>query len=360
VWGATIAGLSDVGTIGGKLAQRMGDTASSIASLVNDHTDTVTGSLATTADVQNASSSVVALVNANTNSAVNGAWNVTLTDTQNVETGKTYKVKVYTKFAGNPTDSFAVPRITIKNVAEISVVNNDVMSDVGDGIYEYEYLAPIGAVQGSWETLVDVQVESLQYINVSDYWQVTGSPAQIIINSVSTTIPTITAEGLTGYEYQYEWCVVSDSNNACGGNDDIFHATAAKYVNSGTDFNTNITATVPTVGNYEFKAVVYFGTQSSRTSRSFTATVGTTPPQPLPGGGGGGGFINPTQPANPLLATFKKADFNVDGKVSSIDFSILMAFWNTKPPFKNIRVDITKDGKIDSVDFSILMYEWGS
>ena len=59
------------------------------------------------------------------------------------------------------------------------------------------------------------------------------------------------------------------------------------------------------------------------------------------------------------VGTAQPADFNNDGKFGSIDFSILLSFWNTKPPFKNPYVDINKDGKVDSIDFSILLYNWG-
>ena len=54
----------------------------------------------------------------------------------------------------------------------------------------------------------------------------------------------------------------------------------------------------------------------------------------------------------------RSADFNRDGKVNSVDFSILLSFWQKKPPFKNPYVDINKDGKVNSVDFSILLYQW--
>jgi hypothetical protein len=53
------------------------------------------------------------------------------------------------------------------------------------------------------------------------------------------------------------------------------------------------------------------------------------------------------------------SDLNRDGNVSGVDFSILLAFWKTSPPFNNPAVDMNKDGKVDSVDFSILLYNWG-
>jgi len=64
-----------------------------------------------------------------------------------------------------------------------------------------------------------------------------------------------------------------------------------------------------------------------------------------------------TPPAGPVCSG---ADFNFDKIVNSTDFSILLFFWKTKPPFKNACVDINQDSKVDSVDFSIMLYQWGS
>jgi len=58
------------------------------------------------------------------------------------------------------------------------------------------------------------------------------------------------------------------------------------------------------------------------------------------------------------VAVCSGADFNHDGKVNSVDFSILLAFWQKSSPFKNPCVDINKDSKVNSVDFSILLYQW--
>jgi len=158
------------------------------------------------------------------------------------------------------------------------------MTNIATGIYEYVYSVPNGAVQGNWETIIRTEVTTGNTIEISDYWSVAGSPAQVIINSISDdTIPTIganvtiTNEGLSGYEYQYAWCVVNNVDDLCDGSGDVFYGTAAKYINPGENWNTNLVATVPTAGNYFFKLIVYFGTDSSGSSRSFTAKTSTTP-----------------------------------------------------------------------------------
>lgn len=276
-----------------------------------------------------------------------------------------------TIYNGTLTDSANVPTITLYDPNRNVVVSGASMIRVATGTYTYSYTTPANATEGTWESIFSATVENGKTLPGNDYWTIVTNPAQVIINSIGdNTIPsvsaniTITNEGLSGNEYQYEWCVVSDINNTCGGGDDVFHATAAKFINSGEDFNTTLTADVPTAGNYYFKVIVYFGTDSSGASRSFTAvsdtsgTGGNTGGNGGGGGGGGGGGSSspPETVITPGLC--RKADFNCDGKVNSVDFSILLYYWKSKPPFSNKSVDINKDAKVDSVDFSIMLFEW--
>lgn len=54
--------------------------------------------------------------------------------------------------------------------------------------------------------------------------------------------------------------------------------------------------------------------------------------------------------------TFKTADLNNDGYVNSVDFGIMMSFWNyTTLPV----ADINQDNIVNSVDFGIMMSQWG-
>ena len=211
-----------------------------------------------------------------------------------------------------------------------------------------------------WETAVSKQVESGKTIQTNDYWEVSGSPAQVIVNSVTSPTTdnisanvTITNEGLTGYEYQYEWCIVDNVNNQCGGGDDTFYSLAAKFINPGESWNTALTGTVTNPGTYYFKLVVHFGADSSTASRVFTVEGGASS-----GGGGAGSVTSNT----PVVLTGKgcglTADFNLDCKVDTVDFSIMLAYWKTNPPFKNTLVDINKDGKVNAADFSIMLSQW--
>ncbi len=295
-------------------------------------------------------------------------WSVSTSDFGTITAGQNYLATVHTIYNGTLTDSANTPTVTIYDPSRNVVVNGASMTRTATGTYTYSYTTSGGAEAGTWESVFSATVESGHTLPGNDYWEVVTTPAQVIINSISDdTVPqvaanvTITNEGLSGNEYQYEWCVVSNVNNSCGGGDDVFHAVAAKYINAGEDFNTTLTADVQNTGNYYFKVIVYFGTDSSGASRTFTAINGTNNNNNSGGGGSaGGGGGGPTQSSDQTASVgeCRIADLNCDGKVNSIDFSIILYFWKSKPPFKNKYVDINKDDKIDSVDFSIMLYRW--
>jgi hypothetical protein len=238
-------------------------------------------------------------------------WNVYLSDFNQVLTGNVYRAKLFVmNYESVLADSFATPTIVVYDASRNIVVENVSMTKVATGIYEYTYTVAGSAVQGVWETEASATVESGKIIKANDYWEVEGSPAQVLINSISdNTIPTISAsvtisnEGLSGYEYQYEWCVVSTESNACGGGDDTAYSSAAKYINAGTDWNTTLSATVSTAGSYWFKLIVYYGTETSGASLAFNAVVVATPtptPEVVISGGGGGGGSSSTPTPTPI------------------------------------------------------------
>jgi len=113
-----------------------------------------------------------------------------------------------------------------------------------------------------------------------------GEPAQVLIQSFpDLTTPNIgtavriTNEGSVAYEYQYTWCITDSVTDLCGGSGNVFASTAAKLVQPGTNFDTTLTSTVPTPGNYWFHIAVTFGSQTSQADQSFTA-VATFPDPP--------------------------------------------------------------------------------
>jgi hypothetical protein len=196
-----------------------------------------------------------------------------------------------------------------------------------------------------------------------------GSPAQVFIQGFGDTIATdisanvrITNDSDTFYEYQYRWCVTNSESNLCGGGDDISTtATAAIGIDPHTNFDTALPSTVSGAGTYYFHLEVLFGSRSSEAIQSFIATAGEVVTPPGGGGdrGGGGGGGGSTEPKVVPTGAGGGSDFNGDGKVNSVDFSIMLAFWKTRAPFKNSWVDINRDGQVNSIDFSILLFQWG-
>lgn len=264
VWDVLSANLTTTGSIGKQLADNVDVAVSTRASLANQQAQ----------------------------------WTVWLSDFNEILAGNTYRTKLWVlNYASIPTDANTTPTVTIYDVLRNTVVSGVAMTKLSTGIYEYTYSVAAGATQGVWETEASAEVEVGKTIKVSDFWEVEGSPAQVLVNSISdSTVPSIAAsvtisnEGSAGFEYQYEWCVVSAENNACGGGDDVYYASAAKFIQAGQDFNTTLTATVSNTGIYWFKVVVTYGTEKSGASRIFTATTEpVSTPVSTSGGGGGGG-----------------------------------------------------------------------
>jgi len=186
------------------------------------------------------------------------------------------------------------------------------------------------------------------------------SPAEVLINLITDdVIPTIVAsitisnEGTTSTEYQYEWCVVTDISNSCGGGDDIYYSSGAKRLAPSEIWKTTKEATVEEIGTYYFKLVAHYGLNYSTSVKVFKAVKsGGT------GGSGGGGNSEESIENTPNI--YDIADLNRDHNIDSVDFSILLYFWKKSGPFKNQYVDINKDNIIDSIDFSIMLSKWGS
>lgn len=221
-------------------------------------------------------------------------YKLQLSDAGEILETKNYRAKLtILDYQSNPVDVSSTPSIILYDALRATATSTT-MTNLSTGVYEFVYTVASGAANGTWETLVSVDLGGSANVKLNDYWEVEGSPAQVVINSISdTTVPSISAnttisnEGSVGYEYQYEYCVVSTENNQCGGGDDTAYATAAKYLNAGQDWTTDLGLTVSNTGNYWFKVVVYWGTETSGASRTFTATEA---PAPTPALGGGGGI----------------------------------------------------------------------
>ncbi len=231
-------------------------------------------------------------------------YTATLSDFTETNASSTYRAKVSIFDSEHqPATPSSTPQILIYDALRATAQAATDMTLISTGVYEFTYDVPTNATAGTWESVVTVNFAGTNsYLN--DYWEVESSPAQVTIPSMEdvsitdvTANVTITNEGSAGYEYQYEYCVVSNENNQCGGGDDVAYASGAKYLNVGEDWNTQLTLTVDTVGDYYFKVVVYYGTETSGASRLFSATGEGQEEEevtPLPGGGTGTSSQEPT------------------------------------------------------------------
>lgn len=203
-----------------------------------------------------------------------------ITDVSEIAIGETYKIRLrLTDYESTPTDPETTPTIKIYNSLGEELVDDD-MVNTSVSNYEYSYEIESDAVAGLWYAEVSTSVGDLPNQTLTDYFYVKGSPAQVAINSITdNTVPTIKAsviienEGNADYEYQYEWCVVSSQDNPCGGGDDVYSGSAAKFIIAGEVFVTELNATVSEVGDYWFKVLVHYGSETSGASSSFTAVA---------------------------------------------------------------------------------------
>ncbi len=281
-----------------------------------------------------------------------GSITFTLNDSDAITTGSVVTIKIGTHASFGATGARQIQNPSGAGSYKVSLQTQNASGGIID---QAQAMVAI-------QTLVSVGVEVPS-----------AATARVAINSITdNTVPSITAnieianEGNAPYEYHYEYCVVTTQGNQCGGGDDVAYASAAEEIDAGeaNKFVANKTLTVSTAGTYYFKVVVTWGTEKSYASLQFSAVAEPTPtPAPSGGaGGGGGGIIAPPAPVvavAPLPSACRGADFNLDGKVNSADFSILLFFWKTKPPFKNSCVDLNGDNQVNSIDFSILLYQWG-
>ncbi|MFH0988216.1 MAG: LamG-like jellyroll fold domain-containing protein [Parcubacteria group bacterium] len=209
---------------------------------------------------------------------------VRLSDAGQVQTTNAYRAKLTVlNYEKQLADAVSAPSVTIYDSAR-ATADNGTMTRLSTGVYEYTYTVPSGATSGLWETVATVNLGGVAPIIAQDYWEVEGAPAQVIINSMSDSVVpaisaniTITNEGTAQYEYQYEYCVVAAESNQCGGSDDVAYALAAKLIQPSQNWTTDLSLNVPEPGNYWFKMVVYWGTETSGASRTFTATSTATP-----------------------------------------------------------------------------------
>lgn len=98
----------------------------------------------------------------------------------------------------------------------------------------------------------------------------------------------------------------------------------------------------------------FLGYTDGATSSTSTTTTSAS-------GGSGGPVVTPPAPPKPkpepTETVRRRVDFNRDGRVDFIDFSILLYYFD-KTGARIEPYDLNSDGAVDSVDISIFMYYW--
>ncbi|MCX6791051.1 MAG: dockerin type I domain-containing protein [Candidatus Gribaldobacteria bacterium] len=403
IWNVATSTFSAVNGVGKHLTGMVSDTAftvwNSITRTLTGKDLTGGGSLATesyintatsslTTKVESASSSLGVLVNTGaTLSNQQAGWTVTMSNFDSTVTLKAYQVKLWVlNYRSEPTDPTSTPTLTITDSAGSEPRHDVEMTRSAAGVYYYSYTIPAGSASGVWETEVSTEVEGGKIIKTNDYWTVSGSPADVeIVGVTDKSVPSITADvkitnkGTVGSDFYYVYCLVDSEDNLCGGDDDLAYKSKTVYINAQEVFPLSLALDNEdlTPGTYWFKikARALSEPDWAASSEQFTATLAPTCGNGSCGGGetcsscpadcgqcgsGGssGGLISSNTPG-PNMAC-EGADFNHDKKVNSIDFSILLYFWNSISPFSNPCLDMNNDAKVNSIDFSILMYQWGA
>ena len=285
-------------------------------------------------------------------------FKVILSDFGKIANGSTYRAKLGVfDFNGSPKDADSTPTMTLYDpVRNVTVQNVDLNHDE-TGVYSYSFITTSSHTAGQWEAVASAVVNG-STVKPSDWWELTGNPPEVTINSITdATVPSITAdvtitnEGIGSQEYQYEYCIVSEQTNQCGGSDDEDYASGAKLIQAGETWNTSLNLTVSETGTYWFKVKVYYGSETSAASKQFTATAAPTEPTPSPGGPSGGGG-----PSG--LVTLPGAV----GKISITEFPSEMVVKQGDFEFFLVKVKNVGEGNLTDLSLSIdgLFLDWYS
>ncbi|MBN1157402.1 hypothetical protein JXA85_07300 [Candidatus Woesearchaeota archaeon] len=229
----------------------------------------------------------------NISRAMSSDFHVRLSDFGEVAAGSDFLMKIWiTDYLQNPKNADSTPTVLLYDPVRNAV--GPLSMSLGEtGIYSFNYTTTSSMADGVWETVVTTIVNGVTN-KYSDFWELESSPAEVRINDITDkTVPTITAdvtvtnEGTGTQEYQYEYCLVSEQSNSCGGTDDVCYGSGAKLIYPSQSWNTQLSCSeVADEGNYWFKILVYYGTEVSGASSYFTASRETSVQSSGSSGGG--------------------------------------------------------------------------
>ena|GEM_PF-6301192 len=297
------------------------------------------------------------------NQTISSDFHVRLSDFGEVAAGSDFLLKVWIDdYLQQPKDADSNPTVMLYDPVR-NAIGPFTMTKEETGIYSFNYTTTSSMTDGTWEAVVTTVVNGITN-KYSDYWELESSPAEVTINSISDkTIPTITAdvtitnEGTGAQEYQYEYCIVSSQDNLCGGDDDECYGSGAKLIQPGQSWNTQLTCDeITQTGEYWFKVLVYYGTEVSGASKSFTAVEAPAEKPSAPGSAG----ISPAEKEITTTTTNitpeEKSEEKVEEKIGRariLDYPGFIELKLNETIAKNIIVKNVGDGTLHNVKLTI-------
>ena len=201
------------------------------------------------------------------------------------------------EYTGNATNLTSLPTITILDSLRNVMVTEAEFNWTREGVYNYTYDTSSSAVSGVWESIVTANYSN-RTIVLNDYWQISSSPADVVIPSMaSTALPSIIANveisnvGTADSDFYYVYCLVNTSENQCGDGDDVDYTSATRFITAGSTWTTTLTLTGTKTGTHYFKvkARALLETVWAGASKQFDITPEEGVEGPSLGSGAGGG-----------------------------------------------------------------------
>ena len=227
------------------------------------------------------------------------SYSVTINQTTTVIAGTVYSVNIEVITLSGDVEVTSAPKISLNDPLKNLIVSNVDATFISTGKYQYNFTTSPVHIASEWQTNISIGINGVTE-KYSANWNLSNGHTEVGINSVNTASSptinanvTITNEDSFEYEYPYVYCIVSVSTQQCGSAGNIAYASGYKSLSAGESWNPILSLNIAQSGNYWFKTLVYYGTQQSGASRSFSASY-TPSSATSPSGGGGSSASQPT------------------------------------------------------------------
>lgn len=218
-----------------------------------------------------------------------GFFRVLLSNFGEINPGSDYKAQLLVfNETGCMINADALPLITLYDSNGNAVVTNAQMTNVDTGRYSYSYTTSGGQPSGQWMVLTSTTIDGNTVENVV-YWELESNPPEVTLTVTDTTITdiqaeiTITNEGTSPQEYTYYYWITPRVDGEIGDADTIDVASSSKLIDPSDTYTAFASLSLSSIGDYYYKARVYYGTEYSSALAMFTSTQ-------ISGGGGAGGI----------------------------------------------------------------------